>query len=169
MDEADSQYWIHVDSLLGEAAEPSTPKPAALSAQPTFAGSFPTKAAGFRSAERTREILLLVVLALFLLDTFLPWQRACVGFGAFGFRFGGCLSANAWSGSAPHAGQAAGLFAILALGLIAARIGGVDLGAGGRLAARVGVYGTALAGILKWLAVVGTIPGFGSWLVPVLL
>jgi len=104
------------------------------------------------------------MLALFLVDTFLPWQRACIDVGGFGFRFAGCVSANAWSGTAAHVGQAAGVFAIVAIVAVGLRLGGVAQGDGGMLATRVAVYGTAAAGGLKWILVIGKLASFGSWL-----
>ena len=43
-------------------------------------------------------------------------------------------------------------------------LGGVQLGEGTELAARVGIYGTAAAGGLKWILVIGKLASFGAWL-----
>src|SRR5439155_7309602 len=94
-----------------------------------------------RSSERTGQVVLLVLMTVFLFDTFLPWQRACVSLDAPRFHFAGCLSLNAWSGTANHVGQAAGVLAILTVVLLGLRGGGVDLGDLGEVGVRIGVYG----------------------------
>jgi len=148
MDDETSGYWVDAGAPRSGPSLPLAP----LSATPR------------RSLERTGQVALLILLTLFLVATFLPWQRACLDVGGFGFHFAGCFSANAWSGTAGHVGQAAGVFAIAAIMAVGLRLGGVALGEGGRLATRVAVYGTAAAGGLKWLLVIGKLASFGSWI-----
>jgi len=143
MNERDPNYWVSIDPTRGGIAPPP---------------------ARTRSGERAGQVLLLAILVLFLVDTFLPWQRVCVDLNDFGLRFAGCLSANAWSGTASHVGQAAGVFAIATIAVLGLRLGGVDLAEGGDVAARIGVYGTAAAGGLKWILVLGRLAAFGAWM-----
>jgi hypothetical protein len=153
MDDQTSGYWV--DAGAPRAGAPAPPAP--LSTAPR------------RSLERTGQVALLILLTLFLVDTFLPWQRACLDVGGFGFHIAGCFSANAWSGTAAHVGQAAGVFAIAAIVAVGLGLGGVQLAEGGRLVTRVGVYGTAAAGGLKWLLVIGKVASYGSWIGVLLL
>ena len=156
MSKDDASYWVDAGSprpgdrtRLGPPATIPTPSPVGT----------PT-----RSASQAGQIVLLTMVTLFLIDTFLPWQRACVNVSGFGIHIAGCLSANAWSGTAAHVGQAAGVFAIIAILAVGLRLGGVQLGEGTELAARVGIYGTAAAGGLKWILVIGKLASFGAWL-----
>ncbi len=148
MNEPDPSYWASIDPPRSGTTLPQGPP----------------SAAPVRSRERTGQILLLVMVTLFLVDTFLPWQRACADISGFGLHFAGCFSPNAWSGTAANVGQAAGICAIVAITLVGLRLGGVDFGEGGELATRAGVYGTAAAGGLKWILVIGKLASYGSWL-----
>jgi hypothetical protein len=153
MDQHDSRYWVEIDS----ARKPAVPPQVRPIVRPS------------RSRERRGEILSLLLLSLFLVDTFLPWQQQCFSLGGLGVRVALCLSANAWSGTAGHVGQAAGIFAIATIAMLGVRLGGVDLGQGGRVALRVGVYGTAAAGSLKWIMVIWRLPAYGAWVGLILL
>ena len=124
----------------------------------------PSMPAPVRSRQQTGQVVLLVMLTLFLFDTFLPWQRACVDVSGFGLRLAGCLSANAWSGTAAHAGQAAGVLAIVAILAVGLRLGRVDFGDVGELVTKGCVYGTAVAGGVKWILVIGKLAAFGAWI-----
>jgi hypothetical protein len=148
MDSRDPTYWI----------DASAPRPNTM---PTLDSPIGTSS---REAMATQQIVLLVMLVLFLIDTFLPWQRACVNVSGLGLHISGCLSANAWSGTAAHVGQAAGVLAILAIVAVGLRLGGVEFGDATDLAARGGVYGTAAAGGLKWILVIGQLASFGAWM-----
>jgi hypothetical protein len=148
MDDQTSGYWVEAGG-----PRPGTPPPPA-----------PLSTAPRRSLERTGQVVLLILLTLFLVDTFLPWQRACLDVAGFGFHVAGCFSANAWSGTAAHVGQAAGVFAMAAIVAVGLGLGGVQLGEGGRLVTRVGVYVTAAAGGLKWILVIGKVAAYGSWI-----
>ena len=150
MDDQTSAYWVDA----GAPRPPGAPPPQAP----------PLSAAPRRPREWTGQITLLVLLGLFLVDTFLPWQRACIDFAGFGLRLAGCVSPNAWSGTAGHVGQVAGVFAIAGIVAVGLRLGGVALGEGGMLATRVAVYGTAAAGGLKWILVIGKLASYGSWI-----
>jgi hypothetical protein len=143
MDERDPSYWVSINPTRGGITPPQAPT---------------------RSGERTGQVLLLAMLLLFLVDTFLPWQRQCVDLNDFGFHIAGCLSANAWSGTAAHIGQAAGVLVIATIVVLGLRLGSVDLGEGGEVAVRVGVYGTAAAGGLKWILVIWRLAAFGAWI-----
>jgi len=150
MNKDNSFYWVDVDPSRGSL--------------PPTAGPVATGPVPMRSRARTGPSVGLVMLGAFLIDTFLPWQRVCLNVTAFGISVAGCLGANAWSGTAAHVGQAAGVLAIVAIVVAGLRLGGVDLGDGGELAVRVGVYGTAAAGGLKWILVIGKFASFGAWL-----
>jgi hypothetical protein len=145
--DSERDYWISVDP----AAKPPAPPPA--------------PAPGLRPARSVdpADVVGLALVALFLVDTFLPWQRVCLSLSGNGFRFGGCFSAGAWSGTAAHFGQAAGIFAIIATGLLGVRVGGVDLGAGGRTLTKGAVYAMAIAASVKWVAVMGKLESVGAW------
>ena len=114
--------------------------------------------------ERSAEVVLLILLVLLLGDTFLPWQRACVNVSAYGFHIAGCLSANAWSATAAHVGQAAGLLCIAAIAIQGLRLGRMELGDGAPVITRALVYGAVAAAGLKWLLVIGKLAAIGAWL-----
>jgi hypothetical protein len=147
MDTHDPGYWVNV----GTAPASSAPPPSVPDAPS-------------RTQQQTGQIVLLVMLTLFLFDTFLPWQRACVDVSGLGLHIAGCLSANAWSGTAAHIGQAAGVFAIVAILAVGLRLGRVDFGDTGELVTKGCVYGTAAAGGLKWILVIGKLASFGAWI-----
>jgi hypothetical protein len=112
----------------------------------------------------TGAVVLLTLLVLLLTDTFLPWQRACIDVSGFGVHFAGCVSANAWSATAAHVGQAAGLLCIAAIVMLGLRLGGMELGEGAAPLTRAFVYATVGAAALKWLLVIGKLAAVGAWL-----
>jgi len=148
MDGEGSNYWARPQARVTVPGPP---------AEPWIEG-------GRESKERSGQLVVLVLLVLFLIDTFLPWQRACLDVSGFGLRIAGCFSANAWTASGAHVGQAAGIFAIAAIVAVGLQLGDAGLGDGAKLAARLGVYGTVVAGSLKWLLVIGKLASFGAWI-----
>ena len=142
MDTRDPGYWVNVPATPGASAPPDVPA---------------------RAERQTGQIVLLAMLTLFLFDTFLPWQRACVDVSGLGLHIAGCLSANAWSGTAAHVGQVAGVLAIVAILAVGLRLGRVNIGEAGEQVTKGCVYGTAAAGGLKWILVIGKLAAFGSW------
>src|SRR6266851_3274065 len=101
MNDKDPSYWVEV---------PPTASP-------------PTGSAEHARLHSSSDAILLVLLTLLLLDTFLPWQRACLNVSGFGFHISGCLSANAWTASGARFGQIAGVLAILAIIVQGLRLG----------------------------------------------
>jgi hypothetical protein len=101
----------------------------------------------------TADRILLGAAVLFVIASFLPWQRVCVGEGAFRF----CVSFSAWNGTASWAGVLAGLLAIALL-----LAGGLSL-AGVAMPPTMPAptvmswlaFGTALFAALKFLLVIG--------------
>src|SRR5206468_435862 len=65
MDQHDSRYWVEIDS----ARKPAVPPQVRPIVRPS------------RSRDRRGEILSLLLLSLFLVDTFLPWQQQCFSVG----------------------------------------------------------------------------------------
>jgi hypothetical protein len=105
--------------------------------------------------------------SLYLIDTFLPWQRACFKV----FTLSACHSANAWGGNASFVGVLSALLVIALLvwcgiGLAGAK---VDLGLSAGTVAALLAGGTVLFGLIKFLAVVGKSGSFGAWIGLILL
>src|SRR5439155_394980 len=121
------------------------------------------------TAARSSEILLLASLAALLLDTFAPWQRVCVSFSTPLFKFGGCLSANAWSGNASGFGVAAGVCTILACLALVLRLAGALEREPADWLERVLVFAAVATASVKWLSVIGKAASVGAWLGLVLL
>jgi hypothetical protein len=109
--------------------------------------------------------ILLVGALLFLIDSFLPWQRACAG--AF------CASANAWSGNGSFAGIIASLLAIALLAWEGIQATGTNLNLNLTVpASRISAFiaaGVILFGVIKFLLVVGTFGSYGAWIGLVIL
>lgn len=101
----------------------------------------------------TADKILAVAGALFFVDSFLPWQRACAGGAGFNF----CASASGWGGNASWAGVLAGLFALALLAWEAVQIFEVNLGPNVPVSTvgTVIVAGTVLFTLLKFLLIVG--------------
>ena len=107
------------------------------------------------------------VALLFLGDTFLAWQRACVAAAADALPQGSiCVRANAWHGTAAGMGVIAGIAAMLLLIWEGARLAGADLNVG--VEPRVGDHhpggAVVVAAALKWALVLGNYAGPGAWL-----
>ena len=142
---------------LGRSAQdwtvaPSAPEP------------FSTRASG-----RTSEIVLVLCLAAFLLDSFAPWQRICVNFSSSFFSMNGCLSANAWSASGGGFGLAAGIATILACMALTLHLIGAAEGPTADTLERVLVYTVVGTGAVKWLLVIDKAAAFGAWIGVLLL
>lgn len=101
---------------------------------------------------------------LFLVDSFLPWQRVCVD---VGFGMGGvCASASGWGGDAGFAGVLAGLFVIALIVWEALAIAGVSTGLAvpaSKVSAGLGL-GVLVFAVLKFLLVITNEAGFGAYI-----
>jgi hypothetical protein len=124
----------------------------------------PTRASG-----RASEIVLVLCLGAFLLDTFAPWQRICLSFSSSFFSMNGCLSANAWSATGAGFGVAAGIAAILACMALVLHLMGAAEGPTADSLERVLVYTVVGTGAVKWLLVIDKAAAFGAWIGVVLL
>ena len=110
------------------------------------------------------NVAILAVAALFLVDTFLAWQRACVSFTFIRTTVGGCVSANAWQSQGAAAGVAAGLVCIALIlweGLAVLRMIEAETLA---TVQRLLVWGLAAAGAAKWLLVIQHFASVGAWI-----
>lgn len=101
----------------------------------------------------TADKILLGAALLFVIDSFLPWQRVCIEVPGFSQ----CVSANAWGGDAPLAGFIAGLLATLLLAAGAAGLAGVAMPPTMPMPTIISwlAFGTALFTLLKVLLIVG--------------
>jgi hypothetical protein len=100
----------------------------------------------------TADKILLGGAALFLIDSFLPWQRVCVEVAGFST----CASASAWGGNGSWAGVIAGLLAILLLAAGIAGLAGIAMPPTMPMQTVISwlAFGTALFAVLKFLLVV---------------
>ena len=122
---------------------------------------------GNAAAERISSAVVFGVALLFLGDTFLAWQRACVAVPRTLFTQGSiCVRANAWHGTAAGMGAIAGIAAILLLTWEGARLAGADLNVGveRRLVTTILAGAVVVAAALKWALVLGNYAGPGAWL-----
>jgi hypothetical protein len=103
---------------------------------------------------------------LLLIDSFLPWQRACLQVTVLNQTVGGCATRNAWGGDGAFAGVLMGLLAILLLAGIIAVAAGVSLPVTLPIPTVLSglTAGVVLFGIIKFLLVVGNHAGFGAWI-----
>jgi hypothetical protein len=101
----------------------------------------------------TADKILLGGSALFLIDSFLPWQRVCIEVAGFS---AGCASANAWGGDASWAGILASLLATLLLLASVAGLAGVAMPPTMPMPMVMSwlAFGTALFGVLKFLLII---------------
>jgi hypothetical protein len=105
---------------------------------------------------------------LLLLDSFFPWQKACVDLGGLGALVGNidtCVSFSMWGGSASWAGLLTGLLAIALLIWEGLQLAGqrIDVGQpASRISAYLG-FGVLVFGVLKFLLVVTNEPAFGAF------
>lgn len=100
---------------------------------------------------------------LFLIDTFLPWQRVCFELAGI---TGGCVSANAWGGNGGFAGLLAGLLVIALIVWEAIGLAGTSVNVGipaSKLSAYIG-FGVLVFAALKFILVIGNSAGFGSYI-----
>jgi hypothetical protein len=112
----------------------------------------------------TADKILLVASALLFIDSFLPWQRVCVG--ANVFRISLCASASEWGGTAAAAGVLAALFTIALLAWKIISLAAVDMNFGvspSNIGAGL-VLGTSVLTILKFILVIGKALSFGAWI-----
>jgi hypothetical protein len=117
-------------------------------------------------ASRAGSTIIFVVALLFLGDTFLAWQRACVELPG-GLIIGSfCVRANAWHGTAASLGAISGVAAILLLLWEGMRLAGADLSVGveHRVVTTVLAGAIVAAAVLKWALVLGKFAGLGAWL-----
>jgi hypothetical protein len=118
-------------------------------------------------ASRASSIIVLVLAALFLADTFLAWQRLCVRLPS-GLLMAGqvCVHANAWHGTAAGFGWIAGIAVILLLIWEGATLAGaqIDLSADHRVVTTALTGAILVGAVLKWALVLGNYPGPGAWI-----
>jgi hypothetical protein len=108
----------------------------------------------------TADKILLGGSLLMFIDTFLPWQRVCIGL------LGICPSANAWGGNGSFAGVLLGLFTLALL------IGEVMIIAGVAMPPNIPMsnvmagltLGTVLFAVIKFLIVIGKSGSYGAWI-----
>jgi hypothetical protein len=105
------------------------------------------------SKVRAADRILVVAGLLYFIDSFLPWQRVCVGAGQFSF----CGSASGWGGNGSFAGVLAGLFTLALIAWEALQIFDVNLGPGvpAHTVGAVAAAGVVLFTLLKFLLIVG--------------
>ena len=114
-------------------------------------------------------MVLAVCLGAFLLDTFAPWQRACLNVSTSFFHLNGCFSANAWSATGGGFGVAAGVTAILACMALVLHLAGSVEDATADTLERVLVYTAVGTGAVKWLLVIDKVAAYGAWIGVLLL
>jgi hypothetical protein len=117
-------------------------------------------------AGRAGSTITFVVALLYLGDTFLAWQRACVRIPG-GFFIGSfCVRLNAWHGAAAGLGAISAIAAIVLLLWEGMRLAGADLSIGveHRVVTTVLAGAIVVAAVLKWALVLGKFAGPGAWL-----
>jgi hypothetical protein len=108
----------------------------------------------------TADKILLGGSLLMFIDSFLPWQRVCLGI------LGICPSANAWGGNGSFFGVMLGLFTIaLLIGQIM-NVAGVAMPPGVPVSTVLAglTFGTVLFALLKFLIVIGKSGSYGAWI-----
>lgn len=111
----------------------------------------------------TADKILLGGSLLFFIDTFLPWQRVCVGVVGI---VNVCGSASAWGGSVAFLGILAGLCAILLLAAETVMVMGVQVpveAAQMRLAVMGLTAGTLVFGLIKFIVVLFNHVGWAAF------
>jgi hypothetical protein len=105
---------------------------------------------------------------LLFIDSFLPWQRACVGVTG-SFRF--CVSASAWTGNGGWAGILMAIAAIALVIAIGLTVAGVAMPPTVPMpTVMTGLTAaTVVLGALKFILALTNNPGFGSWVGIVLI
>jgi hypothetical protein len=95
---------------------------------------------------------------LLLIDSFLQWQRVCVG--------PICVGASAWGGSGAFAGVLMALLAILLLAGIIAVAAGVSIPVTLPISTVLSglTAGVVLFGLIKFLIVIGNNAAFAAWI-----
>lgn len=121
------------------------------------------------SGSRAGSAIVFVLTLLFLGDTLLAWQRACVavpgGLPIIG-SYSLCVRVTAWHGTAAGLGAIAGVAAVLLLLWEGVRLAGVDLdlGVDHRVVTTVLAGAIVVSAALKWALVLGNFAGPGAWL-----
>jgi hypothetical protein len=105
------------------------------------------------SKVKTADRILVVAGLLYFIDSFLPWQRVCVGAGQFSF----CGNASSWGGGGSWAGTLAGLCTLGLIAWEALQLFDVNLGPGvpAHLVGAGAAAGVVLFTLLKFLLIVG--------------
>jgi hypothetical protein len=100
---------------------------------------------------------------LLLIDSFLPWQRVCVGLSGV---FEACGSASMWGGSGSFFGFIAGILTIVLIvwiGFTVAGTSSLNLSASpAKITAYLG-FGVLAFTVVKFIIAVTDHPGFGAW------
>jgi hypothetical protein len=156
---------MRADRSFGHRAAPYDPSvvtdPEAALPRPPQPPPGPRSEAG-----RAGSTVVFVVTLLFLGDTFLAWQQACVQLPGGLFIGSFCVRVNAWHGTAAGLGAISGIAAILLLLWEGMRIAGADLNVGveHRVVTTVLAGAIVVAAVLKWALVLGKFAALGAWL-----
>jgi hypothetical protein len=155
---------IHA-TMGADVPPPPPPPPSPPPGDPAFPPATPQPAAD--TSDGAGRWVVFGLALLFLGDTFLAWQRVCIGVPQ-GLLISGrvCVHANAWHGDAGGIGAIAGVAAILLLVWEGARLAGasIDLGPDARTVTTFLAGTVVVAGVLKWALVVGRFAAPGAWI-----
>jgi hypothetical protein len=108
----------------------------------------------------TADKILLGGALLMFIDTFLAWQRVCLGI------LGICPSANAWGGNGSFFGVMLGLFTLALLIGEIMTVAGVAMPPGVPVSTVLAglTFGTVLFAVIKFLIVIGKEGSYGAWI-----
>lgn len=112
--------------------------------------------------------ILLGAAVLLLIDSFIPWQRACFSVGNIQV---GCPSASMWSGNGSFLGVLTGIFLIVLIVWLGANAAGVSMQVGmpASSVTSILVAGTVLFGIIKFFLSAFNHGWLGAWIGLILL